>query len=128
MVWTNTDITERKKAEEDLKRAKEKAEKAVEVQTAFVQNISHEVRTPMNSILGFAELLKKNIKSETEKKYLEAINSSGHQLLRLIDDIIDLSRLDKKELTLNLKKYIITRNYRTFKTIFCWFTVFIPKT
>ncbi len=101
---TSTDITDRKKMEEELRTAKEKAEKAMSTQMAFMQNISHEIRTPMNSILGFSELLKKTITNTKEKKYLDAINHNGQQLLRLIDDIVDLSRLDKNELPLSKKK------------------------
>lgn len=97
---TNTDITESKKLQEELIAAKEKAEKAISVQSSFIQNISHEVRTPMNSILGFTELLQKTIKSGSEEKFLSAISYNGKQLLRLIDDIVDLSRLDKNELSL----------------------------
>ena len=98
---TNTDITESKKLQEELITAKEKAEKAISVQSSFIQNISHEVRTPMNSILGFTELLQKTIKTGNEERFLNAISYNGKQLLRLIDDIVDLSRLDKNELSLS---------------------------
>ncbi len=102
-VGVGIDITQRKKLENDLIQAKEKAEKENKVQTAFIQNISHEVRTPMNSILGFSELLQKSVENETEKHYLDAITYNGQQLLRLINDIVDFSRLDNNEMTLSIE-------------------------
>lgn len=100
-VGVGIDISGRKKLEADLILAREKAEKENQVQSAFIQNISHEVRTPMNSILGFTQLLSKRINEGQEKEYLDSITANGKQLLRLIDDIVDFSRLDKKEMTLS---------------------------
>lgn len=102
-VGIGIDISGRKKMMEDLIKAKEKAEKAVKLQTSFIQNVSHEVRTPMNAILGFTELLEKRMDGEKEKFYLDAVKYSGQQLLRLINDIVDFSRLDNKQLTLSKK-------------------------
>jgi PAS domain S-box-containing protein len=99
-VGVGIDISERKKLENELIKAKEKAEFENQVQYTFIQNISHEVRTPMNSILGFTELLHKMISGEKETEFLEAISFNGEQLLRLINDIMDFSRLDKNELSL----------------------------
>lgn len=98
-VGVGIDITDRKRMEAALVAAKENAEKENQVQYTFIQNISHEVRTPMNSILGFTELLSKMISGETEREYLHAISLNGKQLLRLINDIVDFSRLDKNELS-----------------------------
>jgi signal transduction histidine kinase/CheY-like chemotaxis protein len=97
-VGVGIDITARKRMEKALVAAKETAEKENQVQYTFIQNISHEVRTPMNSILGFTELLAKMISGKTEKEYLHAISLNGKQLLRLINDIVDFSRLDKNDL------------------------------
>ncbi len=111
-TWTNVeipdgrrigigiDITNRKEMEQELITAKEKAEKENLLRYAFIQNISHEIRTPMNSILGYAELLYNRVTEDDEIEFLDAISQSGDQLLRLIDDIIDFSRLDKDELTI----------------------------
>jgi PAS domain S-box-containing protein len=98
---THTDITQLKKLQDDLMIASEKAENAVIMQKRFIQNISHEVRTPMNSILGFAELMAKTLKESNEKEYLHSIQYNGKQLLTLIDDILDYSRLDSNDLKLN---------------------------
>jgi PAS domain S-box-containing protein len=100
-VGVGLDISERKKLENELVTAREIAEKENQIQYAFIQNISHEVRTPMNSILGFTELLQKNTKGKKELDFLDAIAQNGKQLLRLINDIIDFSRLDKNELVVN---------------------------
>ncbi len=99
-VGVGIDISERKQLEQAMAEAMRRAEKENQVQHAFIQNISHEVRTPMNSILGFTELLQKRINGKPDADYLDSIIYNGRQLLRLIDDIVDFSRLDKKELTL----------------------------
>ncbi len=100
---TNTDITELKHLQDRLIEANEKAENAVLMQKTFIQNISHEVRTPMNSILGFTELLEKSVSKPEERQYLESISYNGKQLLTLINDIIDFSRLDSNDLQLNFE-------------------------
>ena len=99
-VGVGIDITDRKRMEQALIEAKENSEKENQVQYAFIQNISHEVRTPMNSILGFTELLGKTLTGTREKEYLHAIRLNGTQLLRLINDIVDFSQLDKNEMSL----------------------------
>ncbi|MCK9269175.1 MAG: ATP-binding protein [Bacteroidales bacterium] len=99
-VGVGIDITDRKRMEQALIEAKENSEKENQVQYAFIQNISHEVRTPMNSILGFTELLGKTLTGTREKEYLHAISLNGTQLLRLINDIVDFSQLDKNEMSL----------------------------
>lgn len=108
-VGIGIDVSERIAAEKEIIAAKEKAENAANVQAAFLQNVSHEVRTPMNSILGFTGLLQKSIKSIPEKDYLDAIKYNGNQLLRLIDDIVDLSRMDNNELMLEKKAVFLSK-------------------
>jgi len=89
------DIRERMAWENALIRQKEKAEESDKLKSAFLTNISHEIRTPMNGILGFAGLLGQNNISETlRQKYLGVIQSSSDQLLRIIDDILDISRIE----------------------------------
>lgn len=88
------DITERKKSEEELKKAREVADKANRAKSIFLANMSHEIRTPMNAILGFAELLKNQISDKKQKDYLNGISISGNNLLRLINDILDLSKIE----------------------------------
>ena len=89
-----SDISERKKAREELILAKEKAEESDRLKTAFLQNISHEIRTPMNGILGFANLLHDAYLSlEKRENYLKIINESGERMLITINDIIEMSKL-----------------------------------
>jgi PAS domain S-box-containing protein len=97
------DISERKHREENLKKAKEKAEEADKLKSAFLANMSHEIRTPMNAIIGFSDLLMSEEYNEEEKKeFGNLIKNSGSSLLKLIDDIIDISIMEAGHLKLNM--------------------------
>ena len=96
------DVDFRKKVEEDLIKAKGKAEVAVETQKAFLANISHEIRTPMNGILGMSELLKKSNLSEEQQDNLTVIDKSSNHLLKIIEDLLNYSRLDAKDIELRI--------------------------
>lgn len=94
------DITEKKLIEKRLRRAKRDAEKANKAKSHFIANMSHEIRTPMNAILGFTELVKAGTKDPKTCDYLDAIQSSGETLLRLINDILDMAKLEAGKLKL----------------------------
>lgn len=79
---------------EELKEAKESAEMANMAKNSFIANMSHEIRTPMNAIIGFTTLLENDITDEKQKNYLSAVLSSSKTLLRLIDDVLDLSKIE----------------------------------
>lgn len=85
---------ERKKVEEEMQRSKLMAEESAKAKSDFVANMSHELRTPLSAILGFTDLIKKTPLDHEQKEYLEAISSSGQSLLAVINDILDLSKLD----------------------------------
>ena len=89
------DVTEVKKAEEKLKEAKEKAEESDRLKSAFLSNMSHEIRTPMNAIIGFSDILSdQDITTEERKVYHDYIHNSCNSLSNLIDDIIDISKIE----------------------------------
>jgi PAS domain S-box-containing protein len=89
------DISGRKKAEEELIKARDKAEEGDKLKTAFLHNISHEIRTPMNAITGFSALLTEpDLSKETQESYIEIINKSSDQLLFVLNDIIEISNID----------------------------------
>jgi len=89
------DITNLKKIIKDLSRAKERAEESDRLKTAFLANMSHDLRTPMNAIIGYSELLNlSNTKPQNRREYSKIIKKKGLQLLTLIDDIIEVSKFE----------------------------------
>jgi PAS domain S-box-containing protein len=95
ILGIDRDVTDRRKAEEELIRAKEKAEESDRLKSAFLANMSHEIRTPLNSILGFSELLSDpDLNTEDREEYSRLVETSGNNLLTIINDIIDISKIE----------------------------------
>lgn len=94
------DITEIRRIREDLKKAKIEAEASSKAKEAFLANMSHEIRTPMNAIIGMSRLLKQTSINSEQAKYLNAISTSSSNLIVLINDILDLSKIESGKLEL----------------------------
>ena len=117
---TILDITERKKVEDELRRAKEHAELASRAKSAFLANMSHELRTPLNAIIGFSELMGNQVLGPVGNaqylSYLSDIHESGAHLLAVINDILDVSKIEAGKFSVDLQEVapfeLINKAYR----------------
>ena len=110
LIAIDSDITKIKKYQFELTLAKEKAEESDKLKSAFLSNMSHEIRTPLNAILGFSELLREINSEEKKEKYITFIRNNGLHLLRIISDIIDISKIESKQMIAYNTKESINRN------------------
>ncbi|WP_282014365.1 PAS domain-containing hybrid sensor histidine kinase/response regulator [Marinifilum flexuosum] len=119
MAGSVSDITDRKRTEAELIKAKNKAEESDRLKSAFLANMSHEIRTPMNGILGFAELLKTpQIKNVKKEKYIDIIGKSGTRMLNIINDIIDISKIESGSMELELSDSNVNEQVEYIYTFF----------
>jgi len=113
------DITDRKKAEEDLINAKHEAEQARLVEQQFLANMSHEIRTPMNAVIGMTHLLEGSTLTNLQKEYVESLRFSADNLMGIISDILDISKIESgkmefEEVNIDLQK-TLTRLQQSFQ-------------
>ncbi len=115
----STDITDRKRTEMELFKAKEKAEESDRLKSAFLANMSHEIRTPMNGILGFAGLLKEsNLTGKEQEAYIRIIEKSGARMLNIINDIVDISKIESGLMELYIRESDISEQLEYIYTFF----------
>ena len=103
MVGIIEDITERKATEIAILAARAEAERANAAKTEFLSAMSHELRTPLNAILGFGQLIEMDDPSSERREWVGHILKSGHHLLGLIDEILDISRMESGKIRLSLE-------------------------
>gem|GEM_PF-3236327 len=117
-VEVKENITERKKIEEQLFQAKINAEKANKSKSEFLANISHEIRTPLNSIIGFADLLQGELQNSVHLDRVQSIKISSHNLLSLINDILDLAKIEAGKLELQYKSVNVKKLLAELQSVF----------
>lgn len=119
VIWVARDVTANKKAEEELRYAKEMADQANKAKSEFLSNMSHELRTPLNAILGFAQLLQRDDRLNPDQvENISIINKSGEHLLSLINDILDMSKIDAGRITYQPNSFDIIDLLETLEDVF----------
>jgi signal transduction histidine kinase len=103
LLSVNMDITTQKEVEEQLRAAKESAETSDRLKSAFLDNMSHEIRTPLNAIIGFAHLLTQSEDADEKEMFKQVIEQNSDQLLQLVGDILELSRLESGDLEIKVE-------------------------
>lgn len=112
------DITSVKEAENELREAKKLAEESSELKEMFLANMSHEIRTPMNAVIGFTDLLLKRNLNEEEMGYVRIIKTSGENLLRIINDVLDISKIESGLMTFEIHPIAINALFSSIKVMF----------
>lgn len=121
LVAVITDVRLLKAHENKIKKALKRAKISDTLKSSFLANMSHEIRTPMNAILGFADILRneRNIDEETREEYFKIIDAKGNELLQIISDIVDISKIESKVIDINRHEFelndFLRRVHESFK-------------
>jgi signal transduction histidine kinase len=119
MVLIIKDISQRKEAERKILEAKYKAEESDKLKTAFLSNMSHEIRTPMNAIVGFSDLLlDEQLSPEERRDFIAQINQGADDLMRLIDDIIDIAKIEAGQVNVHIAECFIKELFKELHLMF----------
>lgn len=111
MVCVNFDVTELKQTEKNLIEAKNKAEVSDRLKSAFLANMSHEIRTPLNAIVGFSGLLMETTEQQEKEEYIKIIHINNELLLKLINDILDLSKIESGSVELQYEDFDLSEYF-----------------
>lgn len=107
-LWIYRDVTEKKRFEDELKKAKDSAEASTQAKSAFLANMSHEIRTPMNGIIGMCNLLLGSYHDQEQAEKLKTIQNCGNTLLDIINDILDYSKLEAGKIKLEKEPFSLS--------------------
>ncbi|MEZ7198131.1 PAS domain S-box protein [Pseudodesulfovibrio karagichevae] len=113
VIWAWDDVTENRRAQEDLLRTREDAEAANRAKSEFLAAMSHEIRTPMNAIVGMTEITLQTDLTEDQRDYLKTVKDSAQHLLSIINDILDLSKIEARKLELDHVDFDLPFHVRT---------------
>ncbi|MBP1617382.1 MAG: torS [Bacteroidetes bacterium] len=106
IVWSfRRDISDQLRYEQELKRAKEIAEESGRLKSAFISNMSHEIRTPLNAIVGFSGIIAQTDDPDQRHEYYKIVQSNSNQLLRLVNEVLDLSRMESGKVSFNIEPH-----------------------
>ncbi|MDO9039570.1 MAG: PAS domain S-box protein [Lutibacter sp.] len=112
-ISIGTDITQRIATELELKKAKDFAEESLKVKNEFLANMSHEIRTPLNAVIGFTDLLLETQLNPEQRSHLETMRNSGEILLSLINNVLDLSKLESEKLKVEEIPFNLHKSFNT---------------